>query len=470
MTARRIVAVIALAVVAGGGFYSYQALSGLAGIFHTNVPSVVGSLIQGKGGSKIETDQIANLKRINIALYDYGGNGHAGGYLTDSIMVVSIQPQRDAPPKVAEISIPRDWYVPMDNAAGKQVDLGRINQAYEDGMLDGDGGVAAGGATSGGAMADAALTKLLGIQIDYFVGVDFSAFDQAVDAVGGITIDVPVAFTDDEYPAGECNDNSTCAFETVSFGAGTQHMNGATALEYTRSRHGDNGQGTDFARSGRQQLIIAALEQKVLSIGGIGDLPSLLSALGSNVDTNLSVNDAEALWSLVKPVSSSSYLHVQLTDQDFLYECSWFSWSTNCTADFEYAWDGSYQTVDHYLQSVFADPVALAEKVTVGIEDGSGWAAPVAPSLSSRWATMFGELGWSTADLSTVGTTAKTEVINQGGSKDEAVAKWFASYFGVPVTTVSPPSPGTSGPTDGVIVLLGQDQANAFDNDPGYGS
>jgi hypothetical protein len=83
---------------------------------------------------------------------------------------------------------------------------------------------------------------------------------------------------------------------------------------------------------------------------------------------------------------------------------------------------------------------------------------------------MFGELGWSTADLSTVETTAKTEVINQGGSKDEAIAKWFASYFGVPVTTVSPPSPGTSGPIDGVIVLLGQDQANTFDNDPGYGS
>ena len=151
-------------------------------------------------------------------------------------------------------------------------------------------------------MADAALSKLLGIPIDYFVGVDFSAFDQAVDAVGGIDINVPVAFTDGEYPAGECNSDSTCAFETVSFGAGEQHMNGATALEYARSRHGDNGQGTDFARSGRQQLIIAALEQKVLSIGGIGNLPNLLGALGNNVDTNLSLNDVEALWSLVKPV------------------------------------------------------------------------------------------------------------------------------------------------------------------------
>jgi hypothetical protein len=247
-------------------------------------------------------------------------------------------------------------------------------------------------------------------------------------------------------------------------------MNGATALEYARSRHGDNGQGSDFARSGRQQLIIAALEQKVLSIGGIGDLPNLLGALGSNVDTNLSLNDVEALWSLVKPVPSSSYLHVQLTDQDFLYECTWFSWSTGCTADFEYAWDSSYQVIDHYMQSVFADPLALAEKVTVGIEDGSDWNDPVAPTLSSRWATMFGELGWTITDLGPVQTQPRTQVIDQSGGKDQAVAKWFASYFGVSVTTVPPPSPGSSGPADGVIVLLGEDAGNAFSSDPGYGS
>ncbi|MGD0834772.1 MAG: LCP family protein [Candidatus Dormibacteria bacterium] len=470
MTARRIVALVTVAVVLVAGVFAYRTAAALASIFHTNVGSVVGSLIKGKSGSAIETDQIANLQRINIALYGYGGDGHDGAFLTDSIMVISIQPQRDAPPRVAEISIPRDWYVPMYNSAGKEEDLGRINQAYEDGMLYGDGGVAAGQELSGGAMADAALSTLLGIPIDYFVGVDFSAFDQAVDAVGGIDIDVPVAFTDDEYPAGECNSDSTCAFETVSFAAGEQHMDGATALEYARSRHGDNGQGTDFARSGRQQLIIAALEQKVLSIGGIGDLPNLLSALGGNVDTNLSLNDVEALWSLVKPVPASSYLHVQFTDQDFLYECTWFSWSTGCTADFEYAWDSSYQEVDHYTQNVFADPQALAAKATVGIEDGSGWDAPVAPTLSSRWATMFGEVGWTTADLGAVQTNATTQVINQGGTKDAAVAKWFASYFGVAVTTASPPSPGTAGSADGVIVLLGQDAGNAFSNDPGYGS
>ena len=98
-----------------------------------------------------------------------------------------------------------------------------------------------------------------GIGINYFVGVDFDAFKQAVDAVGGINIDVPAGFTDNQYPAGEC-DEGNCGYETVRFNAGVQHMNGATALIYARSRHGNNGQGSDFARSRRQQQIIVALK------------------------------------------------------------------------------------------------------------------------------------------------------------------------------------------------------------------
>jgi hypothetical protein len=252
---------------------------------------------------------------------------------------------------------------------------------------------------------------------------------------------------------------------TVSFQTGMQHMDGTTALEYARSREGDNGQGTDFARSQRQQQIVLALKQQVLSIGGIGKLPALLSALGGNVLTNLSVDDAEALYDLVKSVSSASILHVGLDDTNFLYECGY---PTSCGASYLYAHDSTYATVAHFMQNVFADPRALAEKATVGIEDGTSWNTD--PEPSTRWSAIFSQLGWTTADLGAAQSTATTEVIDQSGGKDAAVAKWFASYFGVPVTTVSPPSPGTAGSTDGVIVILGHKEENAFNNDPGYGS
>jgi LCP family protein required for cell wall assembly len=459
MTTRRtVVAVVAIVAVVGGVF-GYQVLDGLAHVFHTSVASVVGSLVRGQNGSTIETNQVAHDQRINIALYGYGGAGHDGAYLSDSIMVISIQPHATGPPQVAEISIPRDWAAPMYNAAGHKVDQGKINQAYSDGVLDGDGGVAAGQEDAGGAMADAALSHLLGIPIDYFVGLDFTAFNQGVDAVGGIGIDVPVSFVDRAYPSCAAD---TCPYETISFTAGEQHMDGATALEYARSRHGDNGQGTDFARSQRQQQILTAVKAKVLSIGGIGDLPSLLKALGGNVDTNMTLDDVEAIYNLVKGVNSAAILHIGLDATNFLYECN----VPACSADFLYAYDGSYATVDHFIQNVFAPPGSLGEDPNVGIEDGSG----TGDGASSRWAGIFGELGWSTRDLGQVPTTSVTEVIDQSGGTETAAAKWFAAYFGVPVTTAPPPSPGASGAADGVIVVLGQHEESAFNHDPGYGS
>jgi LCP family protein required for cell wall assembly len=460
LTGRRIIVAAALVVVLVVGVYGYRTLDGLAGIFHTNVPSVIGSLIKGKSGSSIETNQVAQEKRINIALFGYGGPGHDGEYLTDSIMIVSIQPQRSGPPQVAEISIPRDWYVPIYDPSGQRVDEGRINQAYEDGIFYGEGGLPAGQTDSGGEMADAALTHLLGIPIDYFVGLDFTAFQEAVNAVGGIDVDVPAGFTDNQYPACAAD---TCPYETISFQAGEQHMNGATALIYARSRHGDNGQGSDFARSRRQQQIVDALKQKVLSIGGIGDLPDLLSALGDNVDTNMSIDDAEAIYSLVSGVSSSAILHVSLDDTNFLYDCGY---PTDCGADYLFAHDSSYATVAHFIQNVFVSPSTLAEKPTVGIEDASG----TGEGASGRWASIFTQLGWTTQDLGKVPTQSGTEVIDEGGSADAAAAAWFAAYFGVPVTKVSPPSPGASSTSDGVLVVLGQSEESAFNNDPGYGS
>jgi LCP family protein required for cell wall assembly len=459
MTTRRTVIAAVVVVALVGGVFGYRILDGLAHVFHTNVASVVGSLVRGESGSTIENNQVANEQRINIALYGYGGAGHDGSYLSDSIMVISIQPEATGPAQVAELSIPRDWDVPLYNAAGKKVDQGKINQAYSDGVLDGDGGVPAGQEDAGGAMADAALSHLLGIPIDYFVGLDFTAFNQGVDAVGGIDIDVPVSFVDPQYPS--C-DADTCPYETIRFKAGEQHMDGAIALEYARSRHGDNGQGTDFARSQRQQQILTAIKQKVLSIGGIGDLPSLLDALGGNVDTNMTLDDVEAIYNLVKGVDSASFLHIGLDDTNFLYECN----VPTCSADFLYAHDGSYATLDHFIKNVFAPPGSLGEDPNVGIEDGSG----TGDGASTRWAAIFGELGWTTQDLGRVPTTSVTEVIDRSGGRLTAAAKWFAAYFGVSVTTEPPPSPGATGSADGVIVVLGQDEESAFNNDPGYGS
>ncbi len=459
LTVKRISLAIVAAVVILLGSYGVRVALGLAHAFHTNPFSAVISALGGGSGSQVAQQQ-QHLQRINIMVYGYGGDGHAGAFLSDSIMLISINPQPSGPPQVAEISIPRDWYVPITLAHGTTYQ--RVNAAYAYGM-SGRGPVAANQVDSGASVADPTLEHLLGVHIDYFVGVDFEAFKAAVDAVGGVDVTVQRSFTDSQYPHGECAEGD-CRYETVHFNAGPQHMDGATALIFARSRHGNNGEGSDFARSRRQQLIIAALKQKVVSIGGIGDLPDLLNALGDNVLTNLTISDAESLYGLVKDVPPTSIEHVSIDDANFLYECGY---PRNCGAAYIYAHDSTFQTLHHYIQNIFPPEPALAEHAAVHFYDASGRGL----DASGRWAQVVGWTGFTSSDGGRVARQSNTEVIDESSGKDTKAAQWLASYFGVPVTT-QPPAATGSGPAaaGGVVVVLGSAEEESFLGDPGVGS
>ena len=465
MTAKRVIGITLSALIIALTVFGVRTAVALANLFHTNPVNALVQVAQGKNGSAIEHNQVANLTRINLALYGYGGPPHDGPYLTDSIMVVSIQPEPSGPPRIAEISVPRDWYVPIQLANGKH-DSGRINQAYSDGM-DGDGPVPTSDPGAGASVADPTLSHLLGIDIKYFVGVDFSAFESAVDAVGGVDVNVQNTFTDYQYPAGECVNGRGCGYMTVHFDAGTQHMDGKTALIFARSRHGGGSEGSDFARSKRQQLITAAIKQKALSIGGIGRLPDLLSALGDHIKTNLTINDAQAIYDLVKDVDPATVTHISLDDQNFLYECGY---PRNCGAAYIYAHDSTYASLSHFANNVFVDPSLTSSKVHVTIEDGSGFGN----GASSRWTAIMGQLGWTLDDQGTTRRTATTQVIDTSGGSGASIAKWFAQYFGVEVTTPTPSPSASAGPAStsdggGVTIILGSDEERAFNNHPGVG-
>jgi polyisoprenyl-teichoic acid--peptidoglycan teichoic acid transferase len=461
LTGRRLAALLAAAVLLPVAVYGVRVIGGLSKLTGSNPGAVLGCLVRVKCDSQLAT----TTDRINIALYGYGGAGHDGAYLTDSIMVVSIQPRPGRAPQVAEISVPRDWMVPIDAAGGRPY-YGRINEAYSDGQRQGP--VAAprfkGDDHGGGKLADATLQNVLGLKIDHFVGIDFEAFRAAVDAVGGVDVDVPDSFTDRDYPRGECAEGD-CGVITVHFDKGMQHMNGARALVYARSRHAyDNpAEASNFARNHRQQLILNALKQKVLSIGGIGKLPDLLTALGDHVITDLGIADAQALYDLVKDVDTRSIVHVSVDDSNFLYECGY---PRNCGASYEFAHDKTYRSLQHYLADLFPDPGVLAEHAPVSIENGTGVYGP-----STRWSTLFDAVGFTTSDDGTVRRQATTEVIDQSGGRDSKTAQWLANYFGVTVEAPSAASPdiastGTTGTGStaarGVTVILGQDSERAW--------
>jgi LCP family protein required for cell wall assembly len=208
--------------------------------------------------------------RTNILILGIGGGTHEGFDLTDTIMVLSLDSSKKS---VALISIPRDIW--SDTLKDK------VNTAYHYGELKQKGG--------GLLLSKVIMEDVVGIPIHYAVVIDFSGFTKVIDAVGGIDVNVPEAFTDTQYPKpgmeqATCPGDPTnaCVYETVHFDAGVQHMDGARALIYARSRHAEGDQGSDFARSRRQQIIMVALKDRFthpaawVTLARVQALPKLL--------------------------------------------------------------------------------------------------------------------------------------------------------------------------------------------------
>ncbi|MFA5987922.1 MAG: LCP family protein [Candidatus Paceibacterota bacterium] len=208
------------------------------------------------------TEGLASVNgRTNILVMGKAGGSHEGPDLTDSIFLVSVSLKK---PGITIISIPRDLWIPEIRA--------KINSAYYWGSqntpyfgnLKSEGG--------GISFAKSMTEEVVGQKIQYGVVIDFSAFKDIIDALGGIQVNVERSFTDKLYPiAGRENDTCggdptfACRYQTITFNAGTQKMDGDTALIFVRSRHAEGTEGTDTARESRQQKVIEAIKNKVMS-------------------------------------------------------------------------------------------------------------------------------------------------------------------------------------------------------------
>lgn len=190
--------------------------------------------------------------RTNILLLGVGGGDHEGADLTDTMMIVSLDQDKKT---AAFISIPRDIW--SDTLKDK------VNSAYHYGEEKKEGG--------GLLLAKVIAEDVVGVPIHYSLLLDFSGFKEIIDLLGGIDVNVSAAFTDNDYPiAGKEKDTcpgdptNRCVYETIHFDAGIQHMDGERALKYVRSRHAEGAEGSDFARSRRQQDVLIAIKDTVV--------------------------------------------------------------------------------------------------------------------------------------------------------------------------------------------------------------
>lgn len=188
---------------------------------------------------------------VNIVLLGKGGGAHDGPNLTDSINIASINLQTK---NIILMSLPRDiWSEPLKE---------KINAAYAIGEAKDPG-------KGGLILAKAEVGGVIGQTIHYAAVIDFEKFEELINFFGGVDIHVEKSFTDNQFPIpGRENDTCggdtdyKCRYESLSFQKGMQHMDGETALNFVRSRHGNNDEGSDFARGKRQQKVISAVMAK----------------------------------------------------------------------------------------------------------------------------------------------------------------------------------------------------------------
>lgn len=303
---------------------------------------------------------------INVLLLGIGGGSHDGPNLTDTIILANLDTINN---KVTLASIPRDLWVP--DLAGN---VKKINSAYAYGESVRKGG--------GLPLAKAAIAKITGQNIDYGIRIDFSGFVKAVDITGGLDINVDRSFDDFQYPI-EGKETDTCGitidklqamasesaeqqaaeficrYESIHFNKGLNHMNGETALKFVRSRHAKGVEGTDFARSQRQEKVIKAFKDKVLSAQTLinpAKTIGLYNILQGSIDTDIKQNEFDDFIRLAQKMKNATIQSFVIDIGDEQTQRSGLLVNPSSSSEYNYAWvliprvgNGNFSEIQKYL-------------------------------------------------------------------------------------------------------------------------
>src|SRR5713226_1201847 len=393
-----------------------------------------------------------DAQQVTILLLGRGGEENDAPYLTDSIMAVTIDP---ATSRVAMVSIPRDLTLGMNLQSNpNRIWYQKINAAYEVPYVNIICCVAPQyqGRDGGGFASEHEVGKVTGLTFDRYIAVDFVAFRDMVNALGGVDVCLSTNLDDSEYP------DYHNGYISIHFTAGCHHFNGEQALEIARSRHAiQPEQSSDFGRARRQQDIMQAIKKKATTVNGFSKAPQLLSSLQSYITTDMSLSDMRAIYDWGKNLPDSSIIRVALTapapatEGNLLdaFNCGMGPYVSQLCAD-----DPSYSMIHQYIASVLVDPAVLAEKAPIQIDGG----ADNFPGLEGRLTTMFDPTGLQLSDPVGHPALLETEILDYSNGKFPLTAKWLASYFGATpvVATPTSPAPASGQQTYGLVVVLGR--------------
>lgn len=267
-----------------------EATAEVAATEEISVPTATATLPEPTAIPQQETESVLEIdpRRVTILLMGIDQRqGEEGQFRTDTMMVLSLDPIAKTG---AMLSIPRDLWVSIPGGFGE----GRINTANfrgDDPTVAYPGG--------GPALAMKTVEKVIGVPIDHYVLINFDAFMALIDSVGPIEVCPPAPIDDPKYPDG------SYGYQPIYIEAGCQEMPAEKLLQYARTRATEGG---DFDRAKRQQEVILAVRDKILSLGGVtallGDAFSLWESVSVNIKTDMTLDEILALGKAAQDVGT----------------------------------------------------------------------------------------------------------------------------------------------------------------------
>jgi len=404
-----------------------------------------------KGGAKSAAALQANadpklLKgegdgRVNILVLGKGGPGHDGPDLTDTLLVASIDPIAK---EAALLSIPRDLWVKVPGYGQMKINSAYANAKYSaqyKGKSDADAEKA------GLDTIQQEITDTMGIPIHYRVMVDFEAFRQAIDTVGGVTVDVKTQLYDPSV-AWENGNNPLIA------PVGVQTMNGKKALLYSRSRHG-SARG-DFDRTERQREIILALKDKVLSAGTFSNpvkISQLIDAFGNHIQTDLSLSDMLRLYSIGKNIPSAKITSLGLADPPNDYVTTGAQNGQSIVLPKAGLFD--YSEIQNYVRNTLRDGYLKSENANVVVLNGTDTAG-----LATTKANLLKSYGYNVTLVGDAPTKdyQNTHLVDLTKGVKKYTKTYLEKRLGI---TAETKLPDETIPTTGVdfVIIVGSNEA-----------
>jgi LCP family protein required for cell wall assembly len=384
--------------------------------------------------------------RVNILLLGKGGPGHEGADLTDTILIASIDPiQKEA----ALLSIPRDFWVKTDTGQSK-INAVYANAKYK--VLNGSktSDIQERAEQAGLAAIEAEIEEVAGIPIHYQVMVDFAAFEQAINTVGGIDINV----TKDMAVYEKLYDTSAGRQYILDVKEGQNHFDGKRALFFARSRH-TSARG-DFDRAERQRAVIIALKDKIMSAGTYGNpikVNQLVNEFGSHVRSNFTTGEVLRVYDILKGIESSKIGSVGLADPPNNFVTTDFVDGQSIVRPRAGLFD--YSEIQNYIRNALKDGYIKNENASIAVFNGSN-----ITGLAAKRATDLRSFGYNitTVDNAPTKNYSQTVLVDLTGGKKKYTLHYLEQRLKVTAATSMPDN--TIDPKGAeFVIILGQNES-----------